>query len=777
VLVVLVLSRDGRSIARGARLTLSGLRLGLVLLVLVVLLPQVRLWFERQGWPEVVLLLDDSQSMSATDRYRDPHVQEVADHLATVAQLSSPERLRLAQALLTRSDTNWLTALLTRRKVRVHVYHCSSRAQRLAEINSLLDVAPAMAAIDGLQADASHDSSQLGAAVRQVLNDFRGSSLAAVVMLTDGVTTEGEDLVKASKYAAQVGVPIFFVGLGDAHEARDVRLHDLQVEDSVYVNDRIVFELQLTGQGYDGLAVPVTLREKGKAKVLDVQQTVRIDPGGKPVKVRLVHQPTEPGEKVYVIETPVQPDEIDRDNNRLERAVHVREAKLIKVLYVEGYRRYEFHYVKTLLERESDRARGNKTIDLRVLLLDADPDYAAQDRSALADFPTRAELNAFDVVILGDVNPRPRDNPRMTDYLKEIADFVRERGGGLLMIAGERYAPLAYKDSPLRDVLPIDVVRDWNGEEPDRPLVNGYRLELTPVGRLHPIFRFSPDEKENDQIWERLQPMYWGTHGYQPKRAAEVLATFPDVKSGPITPPAERKPVVVQQFVGAGRSLFFGFNETWRWGFREDQLRFNQFWIQTVRYLARSRLGRIELRLDRQTPYRRGEPVKVTVRFPDDAPPPAPDTEVKVVVERRGAGPADEMDVRTVQLAKLEGSRAAYEAVLTRTPEGEYRFWLSQPAAPEPKPRAETRVLAPPGEMERLRMNQPDLEKAAEQSQGRFYTLADAERLLDELPAGPRVTLNAPAPPLSLWNHAAVFVLVLTFLTTEWLLRKRWNLL
>src|SRR5205085_11047406 len=94
----------------------------------------------------------------------------------------------------------------------------------------------------------------------------------------------------------------------------------------------------------------------------------------------------------------------------------------------------------------------------------------------------------------------------------------------------------------------------------------------------------------------------------------------------------EGHPLVVQHFVGAGRALFFGFDETWRWRWREDELRFNQFWIQTVRYLARSRLGRVELRLDRQTPYQRGEPVTITVRFPDDAPPPAPDTDVRVLV-------------------------------------------------------------------------------------------------------------------------------------------------
>ena len=28
--------------------------------MLIVLLPETQLWFERQGWPDVVLLLDDS---------------------------------------------------------------------------------------------------------------------------------------------------------------------------------------------------------------------------------------------------------------------------------------------------------------------------------------------------------------------------------------------------------------------------------------------------------------------------------------------------------------------------------------------------------------------------------------------------------------------------------------------------------------------------------------------------------------------------------------------
>jgi hypothetical protein len=223
--------------------------------------------------------------------------------------------------------------------------------------------------------------------------------------------------------------------------------------------------------------------------------------------------------------------------------------------------------------------------------------------------------------------------------------------------------------------------------------------------------------------------------------------------------------------------MFFGFQETWRWRFREDELRFNQFWVQTIRHLARSRLGRVELRLDKQTPYQKGEPIKVTVRFPDDTPPPAKDTEVKVVVERKLAGKEGQREIRTIQLARLEGSRTAFEAVVTQTPEGEYNFWLSLPVVADPKPRAECKVVVPPGEMYGLRMNQADMESAAEESHGRFYDLATADRLWQDLQVGNRVTVSSSGQPMRVWNSPVFFLVALLLLSTEWLLRKQKNLL
>ncbi len=708
------------------------------------------------------------------------------------ARADEMQRLWLTQALLTRHDNgqaDWLESLLERRKVKIHIYLCAGRAARLKTVTEATELAEARDVILGLRAKPENDSSQHGTSLRQVFTDFSGRPPAAVIMVSDGVTTYGEDLAKVARDLARVArekkeapTPLFLVGIGDAHEVRDLKLDGLQVEDSVYVKDNIVFQFYLTGQGYTDLEVPVTLREKGpdgKERPLQTKK-VRVDPQGKPVKVEMRYRPNEPGERTFVIDVPKQEDETDVDNNRLERTVFVREMKVIKVLYVEGSPRYDYRYIKNLLERESSREKGNKSIDLRVLLLDADESYAKEDKSALnpPEFPNKAELNQYDVVLLGDVDPRA---PRMKDHLADLTEFVRERGGGLLMIAGEQFSPHAYKDTPLADVLPIEVTGP-QPPEPEGGYVEAYHLEVTPVGRSHPIFRFVPDEVQNASICNELTPMYWWSEGYRPKPLGEVLAVHPKRPAADAqrSSTGEKKlhPLVVHQFVGAGRSMFFGFDESWRWRFRDGEVRFNQFWIQTVRYLARSRSGRVELRLDRQAPYRRGEPIKVMVRFPDDAPPPPSQTEVKVVAERTPpkAGAA-ETEVQTLHLAKLEGSRATYEGVLTRTPVGKYHFWLAAPIVAGSKPHAEAKVQPPEGEMDYLRMDQPVLKEAAEVSGGRFFTLADADQLPDALPAGKRVVLNTPEPPRLIWNHFTVFGLAVLLVGCEWFLRKRRHLL
>jgi hypothetical protein len=749
------------------------LRVGVLLLAFFVLLPQVRLAFDREGWPDVVILLDTSASMATKDELSDPEVRKKADELKRVAGLAEMDRLRLAKAVVLRKDADWLTRLLADRQFKVHVYSLADRAKLVVSLDEEGDIGAAKQAVEKLTADG--ESSRLGDGVLAVLKAFRGGSLAAVVAFTDGQVTAGEDLPKAGREAARANVPLYLVGLGDAVELPDLGLSDLRADDTVMKNDTLVLDVRLSAKGpVPAGAVPVFLYERVDGKKVErARAMVRPDPAGKPVPVTLRYAPAEAGEKVFVVETPGVPGETELINNSIERVVVVTESKRLRVLLVDGTVRYEFRFVKALLERETETVRGNKSIDLSALLLDAHPDFASADKSALRAFPTRSELFEYDVVILGDVDPA--QFPRPAQVFKDLAEFVTQKGGGLVVVAGEHATPHKLFDTPLADVLPVARSGASRTTSEDVPLVDGYHPKLTPTGMLHPLFRFAADDVENAKVWAGLKPMLWHATGYRRKLSAEVLAVHPDK----IVEGGEHQPLVVQQFAGLGRCVFFAFDETWRWRWRLDEEKFNQFWVQAVRVLARNRIARAELKTDKQTAYRRDDPIKLLLRFPDDAPPPDEKNGVRVTAERSplrnpdgSAGPGP-IETQTVEMARVDGTRATYAATLTRTPEGDYRFWLTDPALRGTKPRAEAKVLPPPGERERLEMNRSELTKASAESRGKFYTLADVDSVIDDLPEAERVPLNSPCPPVPVWDHEATFGLIVVLLAAEWILRRR----
>jgi hypothetical protein len=735
-----------------------------------------------------------------------------------------PSRLQLVQAILAQPEPHWIKTLLHKHKTKVHVFHLdiNGRATKLrdakgdaGEIVDPSDPAQIQRAQDAIAAlGPEGNDSRLGTAVRQVIDHYRGSGLSTIIMFTDGVTTRDETLSQAAEYAASRSITLFFVGVGDENEQRDLKLHDLSVDDTIYLGDTAVFDLRLTGHGFKNHTVPVILKLKdvktGKVKEV-AREMVKIDPGGKSVRVRLRDKPAKVGPQPYIIEVEppkLEPNEkpIPTANLKIERTIDVIDTKTIRVLYVEDQPRYEFRYIKFLLEREGlddkvdKQKKKQKSIELKVLLLDADPDFHKQDTTALEHFPpTLDELNLYDVLIFGDCDPR---HNKLKNNLKNIVAYVSgvnakgektaKPGGGVLFVAGAFNNPHRYRGTDLEKVLPVEPTSDFPPTERALGDADRFRPKLTTAGEMHPIFRFSPDDRENLGTWGRLTPMYWHSSKYRPRPAAEVLAVHEKEKSDFKDREGDtRLPLVVQQYSGSGRSMFFGFEETWRWRRGEDESKFSNFWIQTIRYLARGRSTRTQLTLDRQTPYRFGDKIKVKVSFPENAPGdnkgPKLDakTEVKVTVGYLPPDARDKLDpeVSTIALAKVPGTWGTYEGTWERTREGKYKFRLTNPdvSGTQPdgqKPSAEAIVELPPGELDKLRMDYQEMTRAASLTpSGEFFTLANADRVLEVLPPGATTQITSQVPPTLLWNQWWVFVLIVVLITSEWVMRKMKHLL
>jgi hypothetical protein len=278
------------------------------------------------------------------------------------------------------------------------------------------------------------------------------------------------------------------------------------------------------------------------------------------------------------------------------------------------------------------------------------------------------------------------------------------------------------------------------------------------------------DPPGNLAAWRQLPELFWFVDAPDLRPGARVLVEHP-TKTGNTGQPL---PIICIQFVGAGKVIFHGTDEIYRWSrVRSRDRYYNRYWIQTIRYLSRSRLlgssRAAKMTIDR-TDYRRGEPVQLRVRFFDDRLAPSQDDGVTVVLEREGS------KKRQVKLARDPTSRGIFNATITGLAEGTYRAWMATPTLEGKPPAQQFSVTAPRHEKSRLTMDTADMQKAATTSDGKYYTIGTVSNLVNDLPVGRQVRIET-LPPVPVWNSwifAAVFVVLLT---TEWLLRKRWGML
>jgi len=479
------------------------------------------------------------------------------------------------------------------------------------------------------------------------------------------------------------------------------------------------------------------------------EKRVAPDPTGRPTEVRFTWVPARPGYRRFRAVVPALEGERNTENNSAAVSVEVTERE-IKVLMIESEPRWEFRFVRSVLDR--DPSITPVTCLLR-------PGVGPmQGPGYLPAIPTRKkDLSGYDMIIIGDVA-----RARLPDaFLRETAEMVRRRGAALIVHAGRRghYRELA--DTPIAAILPVKIRGSYaGGMNPGR-----YRPELTPEGETHLALRLASSDEENRVAWARLAPLRWSAGVGGVTRGARVFLAHPYRLVG-----ATRLPLLCVQRVVGGKVMFCGIDETWRWRKTVGDKYHYRLWAQIVRWMTRKQFAggdtRARLSID-PAECDVGDAVQVEAYClgEDGFPLDAADVRLRIT-------DADGL-TRDVAMQLSPGGWGRYRATFAPDKEGKYTI---RPivAAYGDEPLSSTVTLdarRPDLEKNALAENRALLLAVAEAGEGKYLSAYESDLLPEQLKAeiGRRI-LTSEFSPTRHWIYYTVMALLLA---AGWLTRKR----
>lgn len=531
----------------GWRSVLASLRAALLVwLAIIILGPELVLPRERIERDRVVVLLDRSESML------------VADVVAEGAP-SRESRDTQLRSLLAASESTFRTI---------------ADRHDLVWLGFGEDVST-LAPIEGSPipdlGDADRMRTRIGRAVASALEAAQGGAISSIVLLSDGRSPDpaGRDLLRR---LGEEGVPVYAVPLGSKDPLGDLAVKEIEAPARAFMRDEIPIEVRLASSGSRAFGqVEVRLVDEATGEVL-AERLVDRESIGEPIV--LAAKSDRAGAVRWRVEVspsdPEQAGDLVAENDARTLEIEVVDRPL-RVLYVDGYPRWEYRYLKNLLVREP-------SIESSVMLVSADRDFAQEGNLPLARLPrSPEEFAAYDLLILGDV-PAGFFSPEQHEMMREL---VAARGAGLLVVGGPRFAPRSWEGTALSEMLPFSGPLALPAIDRDvslRPTESARRLGILGWAADAPG-GFPEEVSDPETLWARLR---WA-QSIDPDRLKPAAETLAESEAG--------EPLLTRMRYGAGQVLHLATDETWRWRYGRGETLQERFWIPLLRLLGRDAIA------------------------------------------------------------------------------------------------------------------------------------------------------------------------------------------
>jgi uncharacterized membrane protein len=750
LLVLLLLARRIARSPSARRWSLLVLRAGVLATLVFILLNLVSVSEARlpPRAPEVVYLVDCSRSM-ALDR--------------------PLPRLEIVKQAIARS----VPLVTANPPPRVSTYRFG---ESLAATTNLAELAP------------TDDATRLLEALDRLPSHFADGPPAGVVIFSDGRTSETAGFEEIAAGYRRLGVPLHVFPVGDSVTG-DVAIENIIAPREAAPGTTVPVRVVVRSRGYAGQRAEVRIRSQTEPNRPPLATLpITLSDGSQTHELRVDQRTSglNPEARQLVAEVPLLPGEAVEGNNRVAFTIGARKQK-VRVIYMEGTLNNEYHWVRDALVEDPN---------IECVAMEVNNQYAARQilyrvNDRRRGYPaTREELFTYDVVICSDI-ARSAFTQQQIDW---TAELVHKRGGGFAMVGGNTSFGAGFWDQTAWDkLIPVDMSGQANSPGRGTCWNLQFKITIPKAAEDHPVWRIVDDPAKNKQILARM-PIFTGSNLVERLKPGAMALGYSDRA----LPRVGVMPVFACESYGKGRTFAMTTDTTqdWGtfferdWGEKGDNRYFRKFWRNVVMWLAENSAGanrRLRVETDKVL-YRPGEPIQVSARAYDEK---LDETKrYRLTTRLRPTGEAASPAALQESTLAPSPSEAVYQGSLT-TPSLNQLPAVAKDGGAAPRlatlevsahdgdklaaqAALDVQVLDDPVEYQDPRPDPARLEQLARDSGGTVvHTAEQLAGILNACKTAPGEVVVHKTP---LWDHAALWLLLLTLLTADWMLRRWWGL-
>ncbi len=575
-------------------------------------------------------------------------------------------------------------------------------------------------------------STDISQALNKILKEKEVKNYQNIILVTDGIYNLGE---KPTYTVEKLGIPIFSIGVGDPSPKNDISVDNIISNDLIYAQNQATIRVNIKSSGFEGKTTSISLFEDN-----NLLEKKLITLGSDFQEIEFTYTPETEGErKLNVKITPLE-KEFTVKNNSASKYVKVLSNK-IRVLTIAGKPSSDLSFINQAIKTNTDfrletliERSPNEFYPLfsKISFIDS------ADVIFLIGFPTQQNSESLIRKILNRIE---KDNIPLFILLNPDVDFNR-------LNAFKSYLPFDWRSAY---GTATQVLIDVNEEKS--------KSEILSIDRINSL-----------EIWNSFPPIFRVDREFIAKPESEILAYY-RLQNNRIN-----QPLILSRNLNRHRSIaFLGFN-IWRLKLLTGQKEvyenyFDRLINNIIKWLTTQEITkRFSVNLQKKI-YDINEKVTFIAQFYDEANNPINDAEIFLNV----SSPDKKL---TTQFKPL--GNGIYSVELSNLEEGDYEFNANvHYASKKFQNKGKFTISESELEFRDLTLKEDLLIQMSLATNGSYFHLENADNFIDNINKNLKSVKKEQeiTSVFYAWNSFYVLIALITFLSIEWYLRKKWGLL